>query len=930
MNLSFGALGFASPWLLAFLLALPILWIILRAVPPAAVRRRFPALVLILGLKDKEHETERTPWWLLLLRMAALALVILGFAGPILHPRQIAESAHPLLIVSDASFAEAAEWTRHIDRAERALEDAAAQSQSVALLSLTQAQDVPVVFASPAETRRLLADFAPQAWRPEAIDTDALLANLPDRFDTLWLTGGVDFAGKSALAAALQTRGSVTVFQPATSLLALGPTSRDETSVTLPIRALPGALARTISVLAIGPDPAGSETVLAQVSAEVPALADRGEAIFKLQSEIRNRISRFEIEGQGHAAAVLLADDALKRREVALVSAQAEAEGLELLSPLHFLREALREDAEVIEGALSDMIEASPDVIILADVASLPQSEQSALEEWVTAGGLLVRFAGPRVAASDLSRSTEDALMPVRLRVGGRSIGGAMSWGEPRRLRDFEPGTPFFGLNVPDDVTVTSQVLAQPDPDLAARTIAALEDGTPLVTRKTLGNGQVVFFHITANAEYSNLPLSFLFVQMLTRLSVVGLSEETATADLAEQIFAPVQELTASGRLIDAGTREGIAGEVLAVAHASDEVRPGLYQSPERALALNVMGRDDMLVPVAWPSGIRVESGEAAVPQPLKAWLLAAALALLSLDVLGTLLVAGRLVRRSAGVHPLLAVVIVGLLTTGIWPGGVGPLIAQDSERARAEVAQLATDRVVLAYVLTGDPEIDAISLDGLRGLSEVLTLRTSIEPGPPQAVDPETDELAFYPFLYWPVVRDQRLPSDAAYVRLNRYLQTGGMILFDTGDGDLNGSAAQEHLQLLASGLDVPPLEPVPSDHVLTRAFYLLQEFPGRVGNPTVWVEAAPPDAALAEGMPFRNLNDGVTPVVIGGGDWARAWALSEEGYWQFPVGTGSSGERQRELALRFGVNLIMHVLTGNYKSDQVHVPALLERLGQ
>ena len=47
-------------------------------------------------------------------------------------------------------------------------------------------------------------------------------------------------------------------------------------------------------------------------------------------------------------------------------------------------------------------------------------------------------------------------------------------------------------------------------------------------------------------------------------------------------------------------------------------------------------------------------------------------------------------------------------------------------------------------------------------------------------------------------------------------------------------------------------------------------------------------------------------------------------------PVGRGVTGERQREVAFRFGVNLIMYVLTGNYKSDQVHVPALLERLGQ
>ncbi|MEM9524662.1 MAG: DUF4159 domain-containing protein, partial [Pseudomonadota bacterium] len=115
-----------------------------------------------------------------------------------------------------------------------------------------------------------------------------------------------------------------------------------------------------------------------------------------------------------------------------------------------------------------------------------------------------------------------------------------------------------------------------------------------------------------------------------------------------------------------------------------------------------------------------------------------------------------------------------------------------------------------------------------------------------------------------------------------------------------------------------------------LTRAFYLLQDFPGRHADRRIWVEAAPPDAERVEGMPFRNLNDGVTPVVIGGNDWAAAWAVDERGEAMFPIGRGYAGERQRELAFRFGVNLMMHVLTGNYKSDQVHVPALLDRLGQ
>ena len=197
--------------------------------------------------------------------------------------------------------------------------------------------------------------------------------------------------------------------------------------------------------------------------------------------------------------------------------------------------------------------------------------------------------------------------------------------------------------------------------------------------------------------------------------------------------------------------------------------------------------------------------------------------------------------------------------------------------------------------------------------------------------MDVEQDELAFYPFLYWPISPVQPDLSDAAIRRLNAYLRTGGMILFDTRDAGLASSNGpnQRKLRDLAGVLDIPALETVPQDHVLTRAFYLLQGFPGRHRSPNVWIEAAPARQEKIEGMPFRNLNDGVTPVVIGGNDWASAWAVTERGQYMLPVGRGRAGRQQREIALRFGVNLIMHVLTGNYKSDQVHVPELLQRLG-
>jgi hypothetical protein len=620
---------------------------------------------------------------------------------------------------------------------------------------------------------------------------------------------------------------------------------------------------------------------------------------------------------------VSLADDSLKRRKIALISGTADREGLQLLSPTFYLQQALSPVADLIDGGLSDVIPANPDVIILADIAKLTAPETDALKDWVNKGGLLLRFAGPRLAASEISRDAEDDLMPVRLREGGRAIGGAMSWGEPKTLAPFAEASPFHGLEVPADVTVTQQVLAQPDPDLAQRTIAALADGTPLVTRKEIGAGQVVLFHVTANAEWSTLPLSGLFVQMLERLAVSTRPAVPDTADLAGQTWVPERVLNGFGIEAEAGKVAGVEGAALAqalVKGPGPTLPPGLYAGADRRVALNVIAADTVLAAASWPAGTLIEGIETVKAQALKGVLLAAAMGLLALDVLAALWVSGRL----TGVARASAVV----LALCAFPHDGGAQVPNDIKAIEA------TRGVVLAHVITGNPDVDSIAEAGLMGLGNRLWERTAVEPEAPMAVNIETDELAFYPFLYWPITADQPLPSLAAYAKLNRFLRTGGMILFDTRDGDLAGLSGAtpegQALQLLASGLDIPPLEPIPQDHVLTRSFYLLKDFPGRYAGGTLWVEASDPAAEQQKGMPFRNLNDGVTPVVIGGADWASAWAVDENDVPMFPVGRGYAGEQQREIGYRFGVNVIMHVLTGNYKSDQVHVPALLERLGE
>ena len=916
--ITFGPVGFATPALLLALMALPLLWWLLRAVPPAPVVRRFPGVALLIGLKDETSESDRTPWWLLLLRALGIAALILAFAGPVLNPQPARDGTGPVLVLTDASWASARDWPQRQARMRDIVTEAGRAGRPVAVVALTDLPAGTLTFRAADHWLERLPALAPAPYVADAENLQAWLGAQPDMFDTYWLSDGLNHPYRPALLDALQGRGDVTVFETSRPVLALSPPVLQDGVVQITAHRPAGLGGQDIQIIAAGRDPAGVERVLASGMTGFAEGATTARVDLTLQPELRNRISRFQIAGERSAGAVALTDDALQRRKVALLTGREGREGLDLLSPFLYLRQALGPVSELVESAsVDDLLLTAPDALILVDIAQVSEVESAQILDFVNDGGLLLRFAGPRLAASDVARSDEDPLLPVRLRIGGRTVGGAMSWGEPRRLRDFAAESPFAGLAIPDDVTISAQVLAQPDPSLGERTIASLADGTPLVTRKFSGSGQVVLIHTTANADWSNLPLSGLFVDMLERLALSTRPTAPSAQDLAGMDWQPQRALDGFGQVHDASTAPVVAGNALAARAFGPDLPPGVYSSAAGSFALNIGEQGMTLSTSTWPASVTLERDSVAQERDLKAWFLLLGIGVLWLDILAALWLSGRLRRGSGATTALLAGVLLVLIAPH-------PASADDDRLALA-----ATSDVVLAHVLTGDARIDTVAQAGLRGLGRVLFQRTSVEPASPIGVDLERDELTFFPFIYWPITEDTPIPSDAAYAKLNRYLRGGGMIMFDTRDAELAGltrtTPEARRLQAIA-----PPLEPVPEDHVLTRTFYLLQDFPGRHTGRDVWVEAAPPDAEQAEGMPFRNLNDGVTPVIIGGHDWASAWAVDEAGQPMFRIGMGVSGERQREIAYRFGVNLITHVLTGNYKSDQVHVPALLERLGQ
>ena len=919
--LDLGLIAFANPWLLLAAAALPILWLLLRVTPPAPKRLAFPAIRFLVGLESREETPVKTPWWLVVLRTLALTLLILGLAKPVINPDERLYGSGPLILVLDDGWAAAPGWSRRIAAAERLLAQAQREGRIAAIVTTAAQADtsdeaVPLLLPA-SKARQSLTGLKPKPWpvaRKAALERIEAMT-FEGTAQVVWLSdgqGGEETAEDLlAFARALQQLGRLDVLDDgaAASARLVRPPENTGQGLTARVERAAAGTNETVRLLGVG--------VEGEILSNSTLVFEEGETVAETQldlpAELRNRITQLRIENEQGAGAVLLMDERWRRRPVGLISEGSRTGVQPLLSGSYYLRKALDPFTELRTGATPDLLSRELAVLILTDDAQV--EDPSLLENWVRRGGLLVRFAGPRLAENP------EGLLPVALRGRDRVLGGALTWNAPVTLGDFVADSPFHGLEVPDDVVVRRQVLAEPALDLQRKTWAVLADGTPLVTADRFGEGWVVLFHVSANTYWSNLPLSGLFVEMLRRLLEV--SQGVVTQD-ANETLQPLTTLNGFGVLTNAPTyAAAVAAEDLSRAGSIGPSRPpGYYGTEGLRRALNLGGSLQPLHGLpSLPDGIVLRDYAASGELDMGPWLIALATALLLADFVLSLWLRGHLSRPEASGSVTVTTLFILALLPAVAAITATPANAQTlGDDARALEATLSTR---IGYVLTDIPEVDATSATGLSGLTRVLHLRTSIEAGAPLPIDIELDELAFFPLLYWPVLPDQESLSPVAREKLKAYLDNGGTVLFDlrdpTAGARITGqvSNAERSLRQLLAGVKIPPLIPLPPDHVLTKAFYLMQDFPGRYAGGTLWVE----------GTEGRD-QDGVTSVVIGANDWASAWAVDRLGRPLYPVVPG--GERQRELAYRFGVNLVMYALTGNYKADQVHVPFILERLGQ
>ncbi|MDD3446226.1 MAG: BatA domain-containing protein, partial [Zavarzinia sp.] len=606
-----GAIGFTAPWVLLALATLPAIWWLVRLTPPSPRQTRFPALQLLLDIAQRQETPERTPWWLILLRVLLAGLVVIGLAGPVLNPIQAGGGSGPLLIVVDDGWAAASRWPDRMQALAERVAVAEAAGRPIRLLTTApDGNDLPAppALLDHAQLRGALSGLLPKPWavdrRAAIADLDALPADAVA--ETLWLADGVEDGAAADFAGRLARFGPVTRLDlpPGNAPFALGLPMIENGGLSIDVARPVADGPRHLTLLA------RNETgqILGRRAIDIGAEEPGQTVLIDLPAELRNKVTRVDIADEASAAAIRLLDGRWRRRAVGIAFEGGDEAVRPLVSEAFFLQRAMAPFADVRRAPLAELVESPPAVIVLPDIGQVPAAVRPKLNAFIEKGGVLLRFAGPRFAVS------ADDLLPVRIRQGDRALGGALSWSQPASIAPFAPDSPFAGLTPSPDVRIRRQVLAEPAFDLDKKTWARLTDGTPLITGERRGAGLIVLVHTSANSEWSDLALSGLFVEMLRRITALADGGDAVEGDRS---LPPLANLDGFGHLGPVAPGAGpIAADTIADTVAGPRSPPGYYGDPAARRALNLMPALDTLAPLPAMPGVAVVYPEVAPARP--------------------------------------------------------------------------------------------------------------------------------------------------------------------------------------------------------------------------------------------------------------------------------------------------------------------------
>ena len=925
-------LSFYHPLYLISLILLPLIYFLINLTPPQPRQIFFPPINILKKLAPAEKTPKNSPLLLLIVRLLLVGAFIIALAGPYYQTSdEIFINNQPLLILVDDSWSSAQDWDQRKNFTQNLIHEAELHGVPAYIYAASDKNISQFIDYKTAHNK--INILKPNPYIPsysEAINIIKEFTKTHDNYHIVWLapalahSDAVEFI--TSLEADKKNTINISIYANHNDIKILRNPVNQREAISIDIENYNQSPNSPIEIIASDFD--GNMLFQQHFDQE---FQQKDKILIKAPLELRNKVSHVRINNQHTAGSVALLDDHSRRPRIGIFAQTKDNSTQPLLSAYYFLSKALNPFADVVipnAGSITpidDLLSQNITTLILSDVGLLTESNERAVTKFLTDGGCLIRFSGPNLAAK------ADNLLPVKLRPTSRSLGGAISWETPKKIAQFDHASPFYEFSIPNDILISRQLLAEPTNDLNDKTWVRLEDGTPLVTAERRGKGIIVFFHISADTSWSNLPISGLFIDMLNKISLhsfisdeMNKNDTTEINNSSQLSLRAVKILDGFGNFPPGPIDRPPSISLRESGFTNSNNLPGFYVEGSITRAIQPISQNEILIKL---DDIIKNNVINKLDDISRYDLFSPFLTLSVLFFLFDTLLSTPKSFISINIFKfmkLILVIIIILLTPNHDAYAISSISDQLSSK---EMTSILNSR--LAYVLSGDSNQDVSAYDGLKHLTNELRARTSYEPGDPIGLDLNKDELSLYPLIYWPIYSSIPQPNEKIIQKLATFMRFGGTVIFDTRNSNAHSNIIGESretswLRILLQQLDVPVVEQVPRDHVITKTYYLINKIQGSGEPCESWVEKSFIDIADEQRNNVIQSTDNVSSLIITSCNLASAWSrFSSENRF-----SSNNDTHNLELAMRSGINIVMYTLTGNYKSDQVHKRRIIERL--
>ena len=893
----FREISFDYPYLLFFALFLPFIWNFLKTSPPLPNLKKFPAIVFLAKKKSLDQTPKKISYPIVILRFMILIFLIVGFSQPQINRANNNQIQN--LIILDNSWLSGTSW---IDRKQKIVELIRSQESELNNFSIITTTEFSegnffnLNNKKPSEIIEFISSLEPLSWEPNYSLLHEQLKENKKIYDNIyWFTEPLIDKDKDILHSYLSKKNLKIIKSSETKILPIVKFSQKKNNT------YEFVISHPLNVFSKGViDSFDKEKkLLYRVSYEEKSIKKNGmfftKILINIPISISNKINYFQLNKINSSATKMYLSKIQTKKTLGIVSINQNEKSLKFNSGNYFVDKALGNKFETKKNSLENLINMKLKLLFIDDLLLINKKIDSKIISWVKKGGTLIKFGGTNMINSILDES--ESSFKNNFSLTGRiiSVDSQLSLKKSLKISNISVNSPLYGLQVPDEVRVKQYIESQPS--ITSKKInvwLSLENGTPLISSISLQKGKIIFFHIPSNATWSNLPLSYFFLEIIERI----VNQTQGDKLKKDKILKPFLNLNAMGELIKPSAQSLNIDKKI----EKDSIKvnynypPGLYKDNENFYALNQS--DNLLYTFRINKDFDNQNFQEITSNRtlnFGPFFLISAFFLFFLDTLVTLFLR-QLLKIEKTKFFLVTVVLI--------------FYSSNPYSKSFDIEKVMSNKI--GYIVTGDDKVDKVTHNGLKVLSKFISNKTAAIFSEPTPIDLKEDKLLYYPIIYWTTDSDQKvLPK-----KIRRFLNDGGLLLIDCKLDELNFmiNKCLDSFQKLLKNNQIGQFKEIDEKHAMSKSFYIINNFPGRKNNPIYF--------ATTELGDFDN----TASVIIGNNDWVGAWAKNENNEFLFSL--LQNDLKQRNVSFKFGVNLLIYSLTGNYKTDQVHIPEFLKRI--